>query len=244
MLLAKFVCGIRPPRLQPLALLKPGYSNPGFGMSSVRELSSPIASPPPTKRAKLDVHVTEESTDVRHIVEAPTETQRDEHKAKKPKKSRVKRQNIEPYSHEDVLWHDVKTILGSEVVEAATAQNKDWESPLPFGTELELTASELTSTGDSISIHSSPAGPWAVVVPFVLPGEKIRTKIYRSSRLHSFGDLLEVVEANNTMRDSSLIRCKYFGKCAGCQHQMIPYATQLLLKEDIVRKAFENFSGK
>ncbi|CEL58343.1 hypothetical protein RSOLAG1IB_03089 [Rhizoctonia solani AG-1 IB] len=210
-------------------------------MSSVRELSSPIASPPPSKRAKLDV--TEEFTDAGHIAEAPIETQRDGHKAKKPKKARVKRQNIEPYSHEDVLWHDVKAILGSEAVEAATVQNKDWESPLPFGTELELIVSGLTSTGDSISTHTSPVGPWAIVVPFALPGEKIRTKIYRSSRLHSFGDLLEVVETNNTMRDSSLIRCKYFGKCAGCQHQMIPYAAQLLLKEDIVRKAFENFSG-
>ncbi|KAF8679458.1 tRNA (Uracil-5-)-methyltransferase [Rhizoctonia solani] len=210
-------------------------------MSSIRELSSPIGSPPPTKRAKLDV--TEEPTGVHHIAEAPVEKQRDEHKSKKPKRSRVKRQDIEPYSHEDVLWHDVKAVLGSEAVETATSQDKDWESPLPFGTELELTVSGLTSTGDSISVHNSPEGPWAVVVPFALPGEKIRTKIYRSSRLHSFGDLLEVAEANSTMRDSSLIRCKYFGKCAGCQHQMIPYATQLLLKEDIVRKAFENFSG-
>ncbi|KAF8761318.1 Methyltransferase [Rhizoctonia solani] len=210
-------------------------------MSSIRELSSPIGSPPPTKRAKLDV--TEEPTGVHHIAEAPVEKQRDEHKSKKPKRSRVKRQDIEPYSHEDVLWHDVKAVLGSEAVETATSQDKDWESPLPFGTELELTVSGLTSTGDSISVHNSSEGPWAVVVPFALPGEKIRTKIYRSSRLHSFGDLLEVAEANSTMRDSSLIRCKYFGKCAGCQHQMIPYATQLLLKEDIVRKAFENFSG-
>ncbi|KAF8741344.1 hypothetical protein RHS02_03475, partial [Rhizoctonia solani] len=210
-------------------------------MSSIRELSSPIGSPPSTKRAKLDV--TEEPISVHHTAEAPVETQRDEHKSKKPKRSRVKRQDIEPYSHEDVLWHDVKAVLGSEAVETATSQDKDWESPLPFGTELELTVSGLTSTGDSISVHSSPEGPWAVVVPFALPGEKIRTKIYRSSRLHSFGDLLEVAESNSTMRDSSLIRCKYFGKCAGCQHQMIPYATQLLLKEDIVRKAFENFSG-
>ncbi|KAJ1310777.1 hypothetical protein OPQ81_009298 [Rhizoctonia solani] len=210
-------------------------------MTSVRELSSPVDSPPPSKRAKLDV--TEEPIGVNDIGEALVESKHDGHKPKKHKKSRVKRQNIEPYSHEDVLWHDVKATLGSGAIEAATAQDTDWVSPLPFGTELELTVSGLTSTGDSISIHSTPGGPWAVVVPFALPGERIRTKIYRSSRLHSFGDLLEVLEPNNTMRDSSLIRCKYFGKCAGCQHQMIPYATQLLLKEEIVRKAFQNFSG-
>ncbi|KAH7330701.1 S-adenosyl-L-methionine-dependent methyltransferase [Rhizoctonia solani] len=240
MCLVKFVCRIRPP-LQPLALLRSGYRNYHYGMTSVRELSSPVDSPPPTKRAKLNV--TEEPAGAGDVEEALVESKRDGHKVKKPKKSRVKRQNIEPYSHDDVLWHDVKAVLGSEAVETATVRDTDWESPLQFGTELELTVSGLTSTGDSISVHITPVGPWAVIVPFALPGEKIRTKIYRSSRLHSFGDLLEVVEPNKTMRDSSLIRCKYFGKCAGCQHQMIPYTTQLLLKEDIVRKAFQNFSG-
>lgn len=137
-----------------------------------------------------------------------------------------------------MLWHDVKAVLGSEAVSVATQQDKDWESPLQFGTELELTVNGLTSTGqwihpiriealtrnscvgDSISVHSTPEGPWAVIVPLALPGEKIRAKIYRSSRLHSFGDLVEVLEPNSSMRDSSLIRCKYFGKCAGCQHQV------------------------
>ncbi|KAB5592986.1 TRNA (uracil-5)-methyltransferase [Ceratobasidium theobromae] len=205
-------------------------------MASVREPSSPVGSPPPPKRAKLDVS--------HEPLEAPEEIRHEEHKVKiKSKKSRPKRPNIEPYSHEDVLWHDVKDVLGSHIVDTATTQDKDWESPLSFGTVLELTVSGLTSTGDSISVHSTSERSWAVIVPFALPGEKIRTKIYRSSRLHSFGDLLEVLEPNTTMRDSSLIRCKYFGDCAGCQHQMIPYATQLALKEEIVRKAFRNFSG-
>ncbi|KAG8736925.1 tRNA(m5U54)methyltransferase, partial [Ceratobasidium sp. 428] len=133
--------------------------------------------------------------------------------------------------------------LGQEAVEVAIREDKDWDSPLAFGTELELTVSEITSTGDSLSIHTTPQGPWAIIVPFALPGEKIRTKVYRSSRLHSFGDLVEVLESNDKLRDNSLIRCKYFGKCAGCQHQMISYETQLLMKKEIVRKAFQNFSG-
>lgn len=205
-------------------------------MTSVREHSLPADSPPPPKRAKLEL--TDEP-----VGEAPIDKPSGKPTKNKSKKSRAKRQIIEPYSHEDVLWHDVKVVLGSEVVSAATQQDKDWESPLQFGTELELTVNGLTSTGDSISVHSTPEGPWAVVVPLALPGEKIRAKIYRSSRLHSFGDLLEVLEPNSSMRDSSLIRCKYFGKCAGCQHQMVPYATQLVMKEEIVRKAFQNFSG-
>jgi tRNA (uracil-5-)-methyltransferase len=65
----------------------------------------------------------------------------------KSRKSKTKRQNIEPYSSDDVLWHDVKAALGSEAVTAAVQANKDWDSPLQFGLELELTVSELTSTG-------------------------------------------------------------------------------------------------
>ncbi|KAG8721694.1 tRNA(m5U54)methyltransferase [Ceratobasidium sp. 394] len=197
--------------------------------------SSPLgASPPPLKRARL-----EEPGDTTEAVKENSTL-----KAKsKPKKSRGKRPTIEPYSPDDVLWHDVKAALGPEAVEAAIRKDKDWDSPLSFGLELELTVSEITSTGDSLSVHVTPQGPWAVVVPFALTGEKIRTRIYRSSRLHSFGDLVEVLEPNNKLRDNSLIRCKYFGKCAGCQHQMISYETQLLMKKEIVRKAFQNFSG-
>ncbi|KAG9125697.1 tRNA(m5U54)methyltransferase [Ceratobasidium sp. 392] len=206
-------------------------------MASVREPSPLSASPPPLKRARL-----EEPVDT---TEGVKENSTKESKAKsKPKKLKGKRQNIEPYSSDDVLWHDVKAALGSEAVDIAIREYKDWDSPLSFGLELELTVSEITSTGDSLSIHTTPQGPWAVVVPFALPGEKIRAKIYRSSRLHSFGDLVEVLEPNNKLRDNSLIRCKYFGKCAGCQHQMISYETQLLMKKEIVRKAFENFSAK
>ncbi|KAG8742117.1 tRNA(m5U54)methyltransferase [Ceratobasidium sp. 414] len=183
-------------------------------MASVRGSSPLGASPPPLKRARLEEPV--------GATEGAKENSTHEPKAKgKPKKSRGKRQNIEPYSSDDVLWHDVKAALGSEAVDAAVREGRDWDSPLPFGLELEVTVSEITSTG-----------------------EKIRTKIYRSSRLHSFGDLVEVLDPNNKLRDNSLIRCKYFGKCAGCQHQMIPYETQLLMKKEIVRKAFQNFSGK
>ncbi|QRV76828.1 tRNA (Uracil-5-)-methyltransferase [Ceratobasidium sp. AG-Ba] len=204
-------------------------------MASVREPSPSAASQPPLKRARLEETETTEGVKENATTEPKEKS--------KPKKSRAKRPVIEPFSHDDVLWHDVKAALGPEAVEAAVSGDKDWETPLQFGLELELTVSDVTSTGDSLSVYTTPQGPWAVIVPFALPGEKIRTKIYRSSRLHSFGDLLQVLEPNSKLRDDSLIRCKYFGKCAGCQHQMISYETQLLMKKEIVRKAFQNFSG-
>ena len=68
----------------------------------------------------------------------------------------------------------------------------------------------------------SPEGrrPWAIVVPFALPGEKIRVHTYRQGRLHSYGDLLEVITPNAELRDDSRAQCKYFDSCAGCQYQV------------------------
>lgn len=76
--------------------------------------------------------------------------------------------------------------------------------------------------------------------------------------MHSFADLVEVVIANDDLRDPSRVQCKYFGVCAGCQYQvlaifyhirasshysqMLSYETQLDLKRDVVAKAYKNFS--
>lgn len=74
--------------------------------------------------------------------------------------------------------------------------------------------------GDSISLLPAPHPPWAIIVPFALPGERIRARVHRNLRLHSLGDLLSVEKTNETMRDMSLVKCQYFGKCGGCQYQV------------------------
>ncbi|EDQ98402.1 uncharacterized protein LACBIDRAFT_302690 [Laccaria bicolor S238N-H82] len=47
--------------------------------------------------------------------------------------------------------------------------------------------------------------PWAIVVPFALPGEKICVHTYRQGRLHSYDDLLEVITPNAERRDDSRV---------------------------------------
>ena len=61
---------------------------------------------------------------------------------------------------------------------------------------------------------------WVIVTPLSLPGERIRARVYRHSRLHSHADLLEVLEPNPEWRDMSRVQCQYFGECAGCQYQV------------------------
>ncbi|KAL6300241.1 S-adenosyl-L-methionine-dependent methyltransferase [Sparassis latifolia] len=99
-----------------------------------------------------------------------------------------------------------------------------------------------SSYGESLSVAPSSRRPWVVVTPFALPGETIRVRVYRHARLHSYADLLEVVTPNPELRDMSRVHCKYFGKCSGCQYQMLSYDTQLDLKRTVVVKAYQNFS--
>lgn len=74
--------------------------------------------------------------------------------------------------------------------------------------------------GESLSIATAGDRKWVIVAPLSLPGERIRVRVYRHSRLYSHADLLEVIEPNSEWRDMSLVQCKYFGTCAGCQYQV------------------------
>jgi tRNA (uracil-5-)-methyltransferase len=58
---------------------------------------------------------------------------------------------------------------------------------------------------------------------------------------YSLTDLVRVDEPSDK-RDDTLIGCKYFAKCSGCQFQMLPYKAQLAHKKTIVEKAYTNFS--
>ena len=70
----------------------------------------------------------------------------------------------------------------------------------------------------------------------------MRVLPYASERLYFKSRILELLEPNLSMRDASLVQCRYFGQCGGCQYQMIPYAQQLEIKREVVRRAYANYS--
>lgn len=81
-------------------------------------------------------------------------------------------------------------------------------------------------TGDSVAIptnNEQRKTPWAIVVPFSLPGEIVRVKVYRNARMYSVADLVEVVSPNLDLRDDTRVQCRYFKKCGGCQYQVCSY---------------------
>ncbi|CAK5282001.1 unnamed protein product [Mycena citricolor] len=146
-------------------------------------------------------------------------------------------------SHDDVLWREIKEVLGAEYVDGCVEAGTGRDSPLAYHAEVDVEVKAISSTGSAVGVVLGSAVPWAVIVPFSLPGEIVRAKIYRNARMHSFGDFKEVVKPNLEWRDDSRVQCQYFAKCGGCQYQMLSYEKQLELKRDVVVKAYQNFSG-
>lgn len=167
------------------------------------------------------------------------------------KKKRTKREKlIKEGSSEEVLQADIRALLASRT--ASPQPDEDGPSfqtaipgsppPLPAeGSEIEVHVAELSSTGDGLALRDGSNQVY--VVPFVVPGDVARVKVFRHvpTESHSVADLISIVKPS-PLRDDARIKCKYFSRCSGCQFQMLDYAEQLRLKRTIVEKAYRNFS--
>ncbi|OTA06762.1 tRNA (uracil-5-)-methyltransferase/TrmA [Trichoderma parareesei] len=173
------------------------------------------------------------------------------------KQKKTKREkNITEGSSEEVLRYDIEALLESrksgtnseEAPVAAAAdddaqQQQEEEEALPAeGTETEVEVLELSSTGDGLAMR--PGSDQVYVVPFTVPGDVARVKVFRHLRREkqTVADFVSVVKPS-PLRDDARISCKYFASCGGCQFQMLDYAEQLRRKRAIVVKAFRNFAN-
>ena len=140
--------------------------------------------------------------------------------------------------------------------------------PFPYRTEIELEISTLTNLGVGLgrvplpetreqktedggqgsdpqvsgfkSQVSSPSGGWVVMVPFTLPGEKVRARVYRNHKNYSEADLLAVLTPSPHRIDP---QCPLFGRCGGCQYQHLTYAEQLKWKRQQVEELLKYMAG-
>jgi len=161
------------------------------------------------------------------------------------KKSKKQKKDIgvKEGSNEEVLVADVRALLHKHSISPKATANEEAAAddalPEPF-TEVELTISELSSTGDGLA--RIPNTSQVAVVPFTAPGDVVTAKVVR--HLHDLSytltDFVKVVQPSQH-RDQSLVQCPYFAACSGCQFQMLPYSFQLAHKKTIVEKAYKNF---
>ncbi|MEM9080855.1 MAG: class I SAM-dependent RNA methyltransferase [Verrucomicrobiota bacterium] len=117
--------------------------------------------------------------------------------------------------------------------------------PFPYHQELTLRISSLSNLGQGIARHTLPDTPqnsqgWTIFVPFTLPGELVRARIYRNDSNCSHADLLEVLEPSPHRVEP---RCQLFGQCGGCQYQHLVYPQQLEWKRQQVAELAQHLAG-
>ena len=108
--------------------------------------------------------------------------------------------------------------------------------PYEWHEVVELKIETLSNLGAGIA---KPDG-WVVFVPFALPGERIRAKVWRNEANCSHADLVEILEPSP---DRIKPHCRHFTTCGGCQYQHLPYEKQLEWKTRQVRELLLHMVG-
>lgn len=107
--------------------------------------------------------------------------------------------------------------------------------PFAYHQEIELEVATLTNMGQGLGRVDG----WVVMVPYALPGELVKVRIYRNDKNFSEGDLVEVLRASP---DRVEPRCPLFGTCGGCQYQNMAYAAQLEWKRRQVEELLRHMA--
>ena len=93
------------------------------------------------------------------------------------------------------------------------------DHPFRYHQEIELEITTLTNLGSGLGRFplqagdGEPASGWVVMVPFTLPGERVRARVFRNHKNFSEADVIEVLQPS---RHRTTPRCPLFGRCGGC----------------------------
>jgi tRNA/tmRNA/rRNA uracil-C5-methylase (TrmA/RlmC/RlmD family) len=117
------------------------------------------------------------------------------------------------------------------------------DQPFAYHAELELEIATLTNLGSGLGRVPLPGeteARWVVMVPFALPGERVRVRVFRNHKNFSEADLLAVLTPSP---QRVAARCPLFGRCGGCQYQHFAYAGQLAWKQRQVAELLQHLAG-
>ena len=123
------------------------------------------------------------------------------------------------------------------------AKKKFNDQPFAYHAEIELEISTLTNLGSGlgrVALTGETEAKWVVMVPFTLPGERVRARVYRNHKNFSEADLVTVLTPSPHRVTP---RCALYGRCGGCQYQHLAYAEQLAWKRRQVAELLEHMAG-
>ena len=122
-------------------------------------------------------------------------------------------------------------------------RKKPNDVPFAYHSELELEIATLTNLGSGLGRVALPGdteAKWVVMVPFTLPGERVRVRVFRNHKNFSEADLVEVLTPSP---HRVAPRCPLFGRCGGCQYQHLVYTEQLAWKQRQVAELLQHMAG-
>ena len=141
-----------------------------------------------------------------------------------------------PYHHE--LELEIATLTNLGVGLGRVALPGDGQDKSRAGSSQQRDPSEAGLPRPSSAERSD--GGWVVMVPFTLPGEKVRVRVYRNHKNYSEADLLAVLSPSPHRITP---KCPLFGSCGGCQYQHLTYAEQLKWKRQQVQEVLKYMAG-
>jgi 23S rRNA (uracil1939-C5)-methyltransferase len=83
-------------------------------------------------------------------------------------------------------------------------------------------------------------GGFVVFLRGVVPGDRVRARIYRKKKGYAEASLVELIEPSP---DRVQAPCLYSGYCGGCQWQHIRYEAQLSFKQEQVKESLKTIGG-
>lgn len=108
--------------------------------------------------------------------------------------------------------------------------------PFSYHEEVQLRIDDLTNLGQGVGRLDG----WVIFVPYALPGERVRARIWRNKKQYSEADLIQVLEPSPDRIDPE---CALFGTCGGCQYQHYRYDAQLEWKRRQIDQLLRKMAG-
>jgi 23S rRNA (uracil1939-C5)-methyltransferase/tRNA (uracil-5-)-methyltransferase len=117
------------------------------------------------------------------------------------------------------------------------------DHPFRYHEEIELEITTLTNLGSGLGRVALPGeteAKWVVMVPFSLPGERVRVRVFRNQKNFSEADVVAVLTPSPHRVTAP---CPIFGRCGGCQYQHFAYSEQLAWKQRQVAELLQHMGG-
>lgn len=116
------------------------------------------------------------------------------------------------------------------------APRKFKSEPYEWHEIIEVKIVSLSNLGAGIAKPNN----WVVFIPFCLPGEVVKARVWRNEENCSHADLVEIITPSP---DRIEPKCHLFARCGGCQYQHLPYEKQLDWKQRQVGELLNHMVG-